>query len=133
MFITGRPAVDWLREKENLNIDLGECEGIARVVDGQIVASVVFHWFNSVNIWMHVASDGTRRWCNREYIRETFNYAFNTAGCRRVSGMVDASNLAAQRFDEKLGFEKEAVLTGAARDGGDVIIYCMTRENCRWV
>lgn len=133
MFVTGQPAIDWLKQRENLSLDLGSAEGIARVVNDQIVASVVFHWFNNTNIWMHVASDGTKRWINREYIKVTFDYAFNTCQCKRVSGMVDASNHPAQTFDEKLGFEKEAILKGAARDGGDVIIYVMTREMCRWV
>jgi RimJ/RimL family protein N-acetyltransferase len=46
---------------------------------------------------------------------------------------VEASNLPARRFDEHLGFQQEAVLQGAASDGGDVILYVMRRENCRYL
>jgi RimJ/RimL family protein N-acetyltransferase len=54
-------------------------------------------------------------------------------GVNRVSGYVNASNAAARRLDEHLGFKPEAVLTGAATDGGDVILYVMWRKDCKYV
>ncbi|WP_174549076.1 GNAT family N-acetyltransferase [Roseateles chitosanitabidus] len=100
--------------------------------DGELVAGVIFEGFNGRNLWMHVASKPGRRWLNREYLSACFRYAFVDCGVERVSGYVEASNLDARRFDEALGFKEEARLKGAAQDGGDVILYVMRREDCRY-
>ncbi len=100
--------------------------------DGALVAGVVYEGFNGVNCWMHVAGIGSR-WLVRMYLHACFHYAFVTCGLQRVSGYVNASNAAARRFDEHLGFREEARLKSAAPDGGDVILYVMWRKDCRYV
>jgi RimJ/RimL family protein N-acetyltransferase len=99
---------------------------------GVLVAGVAFDGFNGRNLWMHVAADPGGRWLTRGYLDACFRYAFVVCGVDRVSGYVDASNEAARRFDEHLGFKEEARLKGAAQDGGDVILYVMRREDCRY-
>ena len=101
--------------------------------DGALVAGVIYEGFNGSNIWMHVAAEPGARWMTKDYLRYCFKYPFDELGVSRISGYVNASNLIARRFDEHLGFEPEAVLKGAAPDGGDVIIYVMWRRNCRYV
>jgi RimJ/RimL family protein N-acetyltransferase len=101
--------------------------------DEQLVAGVIFDGFNGRNLWMHVAASPGRRWLTRNYLRACFAYPFKVCGVDRVTGYVDASNLQARRFDEHLGFEEEARLAGAASDGGDVILYVMRREQCRFL
>jgi RimJ/RimL family protein N-acetyltransferase len=54
-------------------------------------------------------------------------------GVDRLSGYVDASNTDARRFDEHVGFQEVARLKGAAPDGGDVILYVMWRQDCRFL
>ena len=51
----------------------------------------------------------------------------------RISGYVNESNEVARRFDEHLGFHEEARLKGAAPDGGDVLLYVMWRDDCRFI
>ncbi len=104
--------------------------GIGLERDGELVAGVIYEGYNGFNVWMHVAIPGR---ITPSYLRYCFHYPFIELGCRRVSGYVEASNKAARRFDEHLGFQQEAVLHGAASDGGDVILYRMTREDCRYV
>jgi RimJ/RimL family protein N-acetyltransferase len=107
--------------------------GIGLKEDGQMIAGVLFEDYNGVNIHMHVAALPGRRWMTREYLFTCFAYPFVQLGCNRITGTVEASNLDARRFDEHLGFTQEALLKGAARDGGDVIIYVMFREHCRFI
>jgi RimJ/RimL family protein N-acetyltransferase len=107
-------------------------QGLGLERDGELVAGMVFEGYNGHNIWCHVAAVPGRRWLNRDFLRAAFAYPFVQCGVSRLSGYVNASNLAARRFDEHLGFEQEAVLYGAGSDGGDVIIYKMLRENCRY-
>jgi RimJ/RimL family protein N-acetyltransferase len=54
-------------------------------------------------------------------------------GCARVTAPVEAKNLAARKFNEHIGFTQEAAMKGAASDGGDIILYVMRREDCRYV
>lgn len=107
--------------------------GIGLERDGELVAGVVYESYNGKNMWLHVAAVPGRQWLNRAYLTACFAYPFVQCGVDRISGYVEASNLDARRFDEHLGFEKEAVLKGAAKDGGDVIIYVMWKEGCRYV
>src|SRR3989304_2978319 len=107
-------------------------KGLGYEVEGELIAGVLYEGWNGVNVWMHVATTPGKRW-SREYLRYCFQYPFVELGCKRVSGYVEASNTAARRFDEHLGFEREAVLQGAAADGGDVILDRMWRKGCRYV
>jgi len=106
---------------------------IGLAVDDKIVAGVLFDGFSGTNVWMHVAAAPGARWMTRAYLLACFVYPFNICRVKRISGYVNASNLAARRFDEHLGFKEEARLTGAAPDGGDVIIYAMWRKDCRFI
>lgn len=108
-------------------------KGLGLERDGRLVAGVIYEGINGYNAWMHVAAEPGARWMTREYLRACFDYPFNQLNLRRVSGYVSASNTQARRFDEHLGFKPEAVLKGAAPDGGDVILYVMWREECRYV
>lgn len=108
-------------------------QAIGWEVDGVIVAGVVYDGFNGNNVFMHVAAIDGASWLTRKYLKACFLYPFEQLKVSRITGFVEASNFAARKFDEHLGFTKEAVLKGAASDGGDVILYVMRREGCRYV
>jgi len=101
--------------------------------DEQLIAGVLYEGFNGHNVWMHVAAVPGKRWLNREFLRACFAYPFVQLGVQKVRGYVEASNDDARRFDEHLGFRVEAVLEGAARNGGNVLLYVMDRSECRYV
>lgn len=101
--------------------------------DGELVAGAVYEGFNNRNIWVHLAGLPGRAWLNRSFLQAGFYYPFVLCGVDRLSGYVDASNTDARRFDEHVGFREEARLKGAAVDGGDVIIYVMWRDDCRYL
>lgn len=99
--------------------------------DGSLIAGVVYDNFLHGSICMHVAAEGSH-WLTRSFLRAVFSYPFDELGVRKVIGPVDSSNALARRFDEHLGFVPEAILTGAAKDG-DLILYSMTRQQCRFL
>lgn len=94
--------------------------------DGTIRASVVFDNFSLCDVNMHVVSDGSRAWLNREYIVRCFAYPFLQCDFRRVTGLVPANNERALEFDLRLGFEIEGRLKDALPDQ-DIILLGMTR------
>lgn len=112
---------------------LGGMQAIGLEKDGVLVAGVIYEGFNGHNVWMHVGAVPGKRWMTKDYLLACFRYPFIVAGCAYVRGYVEASNTVARRFDEHLGFRQEAVLKGAASDGGDVILYVMHRDECRFL
>ena len=115
---------------------LARCDGMRGIGlrrHGDLVATAIYEGFNGQNIWAHLAGLPGRRWMTRDFLRAAFAYPFLVCGVQRLSGYVNASNTDARRLNEHLGYEEEARLKGAAPDGGDVILYVMWRENCRFL
>lgn len=100
---------------------------------GQLIAGAVYEGFNGRNMWVHLAGAPGARWLVRPFLFANFDYAFRVCGVERLSGYVNASNAAACKFNEHIGFHEEARLKGAAADGGDVILYVMWRDDCRFL
>lgn len=122
----------FVRQYVPINVVAG-MQGLGLEKDGELVAGVLYEGYNGHNVWMHVGAVPGKRWMTKLFLQTCFYYPFVTLGCSRVSGYVEARNEVARRFDEHLGFKQEAVLKGAASDGGDVIIYAMSRGDCRYV
>ena len=107
-------------------------KGICLKKDGEVIAAVVYDQFNGSNIFMHVAAIPGRKWMNRWMLHEAFKYPFVTLGCKRITGWVLSDNEDAKKFDEHLGFRREAVLHNAGPAGQDVYLYVMFRDDCRY-
>ncbi len=99
---------------------------------GELIAGVIFENIGKHNAWVHVAAIEGGAWLVRSAIRYPFTYAFGVCKLDRLSGYIEASNTASRRFAEHLGFRQEAVLSGAAQDGGDVLIYVLWAKECRY-
>lgn len=108
-------------------------KGVGLEKDGELIAGALYEGYNGHNVWVHLAGAPGRKWMNRQFLWYGFHYPFNEMGVKRLSGYVNASNTDARRLNEHLGYEEEARLKGAAPDGGDVILYVMWRENCRFL
>jgi RimJ/RimL family protein N-acetyltransferase len=108
----------------------GAYQAIGVEQGGKIVTGFVLCDFNGVNAWVHLATDIP---LTRYFLAVGFDYIFNKLGCQRLSGWVEASNQEALRLDLHLGYTLEATLQGAARDGGDVHIVRMFRDECRFL
>lgn len=79
------------------------------------------------------AAGADPRWLTKDLIRFAFGYAFGQLDCRRMNTVTPASNLAAQKVDEKLGFTLEGRIRKAMPNGDDALFYGMLREECRWL
>jgi len=118
--------------------EMGEwSEGAGQLIgleddSGELVSVVLYSDYNSVNINMHISAIPGKRWLIREYLWYCFHYPFVELNCKRITGVVPASNLPARKFDENLGFTLEATLKDAHPDG-DLLLYVMRREDCRWL
>lgn len=106
---------------------------IGQARDGQLCGAVIYDNCNGVNAYAHVVSDGSRRWFDRKFLRLAFDYPFNILGVLRLTGLVDADNEDALRFDLHLGFVLEGTMQRAGGRGQDVHILRMFKHECRFL
>lgn len=112
----------------------GEYSGgvaIGMADDVKLIAGVLYDTYNGASIAMHVAGHA-RSWMTREYLWMCFHYPFEQLKVKKVIGLVSENNGQARRFDEHLGFVLETRIKDAHPDG-DLLIYSMTRQQCRFL
>ena len=97
--------------------------------DGQIAAAVVYD-ITRCDAQMSVASDGSRRWITKQFLRDVFLYPFVQLGLQRVTVMARESNHAALAMNLRLGFVPEGRLRKYFGDE-DGILLGMLRSECR--
>ncbi len=108
----------------------GRGTAIGREVNGRLVAGVLYEDYNHANVVCHIAGEGN--WLNREYLWTIFDYPFKQLKVRRITVPVASVNARSQKFVIHLGFVREAVLADA-HPQGDIYVYKMTAESCRWL
>lgn len=125
--------LDWASKKLNVEYDPKDCAWLTNVSkSGEIQAVVVYNRFSPFNCEMSVASNGNKKWFNRESAKTWFGYPFNQMKLRRVTAVTETGNDKSIKMLEQLGFVKEAILRHWFGDI-DGILYCMTKENCKWI
>jgi RimJ/RimL family protein N-acetyltransferase len=122
----------WVAERVGED-DFEDGVAIGLEEDGEIIAGVVYTMFTQAGVTAHIAAVPGRRWMTRDFLWRIFAYPFIQLKCNRISGLVRADNLEAQKFDEHLGFKREGLLRRACTDGTDMILYGMLREECRFL
>ena len=152
VIVTGDSVIDWVAHRCKSHNRLGADVGIGWAKNDcfdpsgkkfvgyetihvnlpHLVAGVAYANWNGVNVECHIASDGSKRWLTREYLWAIFDYPFNQLGAQRITVCVAAGNADSCRFVKHLGFTIEAKLE-AAHPTGDILIFCMKRQDCRFI
>lgn len=123
---------DWVADKIGCDRNWGAFEAIGIEQDGAIIAGVVIDGYTkNARCSIHCAGDG-KRWLNREFLSVVFRYVFVQAACRVVVSTVNSENEASMKFTAHLGFEEQCRVEGGSPEG-DLVIFAMRRENCRWL
>lgn len=99
--------------------------------EGNLVAGWTYVDFNKANIVVDVVAEA-QGWATPEFLYMCFSYPFEQLGCKRITSPVAASNKHCQQFVEWLGATREATLKDACQTG-DVHIYTMFKQECRWL
>ena len=123
----------WAAERIGLGEFRKDATAIGQEKDGQIVAVVVYDCFTPVECSVHIASDGSRRWLNKEFLAASFAYPFMQCRFESITGLVQADNADALRFDMHIGWKTVGVRHKAAPGGKDIVILEMLRADCRWI
>jgi RimJ/RimL family protein N-acetyltransferase len=122
----------WVGERVDTKNFYPGAIGIGLEVNGSLVAAVVYELYNKISVNMHIALEAG--WSlSRNQIQIAFAYPFEQLECQRITGTIRADNFPAQRLAEKLGFVQEGRMRCACKDGTDMIVYGMLRDECRWI
>lgn len=132
--VIGRPVVEWVAKKTDEFGDFGSTAGIGLEEDGRLIAGVAYCQFNGPNIVCHIASDGSKRWANRQFLWTIFDYPFNQAKVKRITVCIGQGNLDSIKFVEHLGFWFETSLGEDSHPSGRTLIYAMRKPQAqRWL
>lgn len=98
--------------------------------DGYPVAGVIYDGYNGSIIHAHIWVDADKMPL-REWFAMIFDYPFSQLGVTKIIGQVKSSNAEARKLDENFGFTLEAEIKDYYDDGSSLLVYTMTKEQCR--
>lgn len=131
--VIGQPVVEWVAKRTAEFGNYGAAVGFGiEDESGALRAGVVFNEFNGANMNMHVASDGSKNWMTRQLLWTVFDYAFNQAKVKRVTGLVGEGDSDTLDFDFHIGFRHETTLA-SAHPTGDLFVLVIFRHECKWL
>ena len=108
----------------------GRGSAIGRVVDGELVAGVLYEDWNGTNVVCHIAGDGN--WASRLFLGVIFDYPFNQLNVKRITVPVSSVNAKSINLVTRMGFELECTLEQATPDG-DLHLFRMWRDDCKFL
>lgn len=100
--------------------------------DSRPLAACLYEGFNGASVMLHIATDGTRRWMNRDFLWYCHAYPFDELRVKKIICPVESNNIDCKRFIEHLGYALEATLTDSA-PAGNLLIYTMRKDQCKWL
>ena len=122
-------AVAWAKKVIGIDGMSGDVTAISLLDDkGDFLAVTVFSAYTGTNIDMHIAARPKSHWLSRSFFNASFELPFRVLEVPRVTGLIRAENLKAQRFVTRLGFQYEGRMRKAFPDGGDLMLYGLLRE-----
>lgn len=97
--------------------------------NGELVAGVIYENWNHKSIWCHIAIDGR---LTPRYLAAIFDYPFNICQVEKIIVPVGSDNEESVRLVEKMGFTEEGRIKDA-RPEGDLILFTLSRNACRFI
>jgi RimJ/RimL family protein N-acetyltransferase len=120
----------WVAEKTGGTWHKGRGTAMGKLVNGEIVAGILYEDYSGTNIVCHIA--GVGNWADRELIWMIFDYPFNQIKVNRMTAPICSTNEKSIRLVEHFGFKIEAKLHGATSKG-DLLLYTMFRDDCKYL
>jgi RimJ/RimL family protein N-acetyltransferase len=120
----------WVSQKTGGTWCEGRGQAIGKLVDGQLVAGVLYEDFNGANVVCHIAGEG--KWADRQFLAIIFDYPFNQMKVRRITVPVCGSNARSVKLVEHMGFVLESRLEQATLDS-DLLLYRLFKDECKYL
>lgn len=118
-------CVEWV----NGGRDYINCIGLEK--DGELIAVTGYNYFNGKSCHVHF-SIKQGAYPTKDYVWFVHYYPFVQLGLDVMIAYMAESNHKILRLAKHLGYEEKARLK-AVHEDGDVLIFTMTKENCRFL
>lgn len=106
-----------------------QCIMCVEPASGVPLAGVVYDAYNGQIVMAHIwIEDGFMP--SKEWFCAIFDYPFNKMGAGKIIGQVNSFNAQARKLDEHFGFTLECQIDNFYINGGSLMIYTMTKEQC---
>jgi RimJ/RimL family protein N-acetyltransferase len=97
--------------------------------DGNIVAGVIYEDWNGQSIVCHIAVIGN---LTPTFVAKIFDYVFRQLGVYKIIAPVASINSESIQLVTHMGFKEEAIIKDA-HPSGDIVIFTMTKNECRFL
>lgn len=74
-----------------------------------------------------------KKYTPRRLLWAAFDYPFRQAGVETLIGIVNSNNQLAMKYDQNLGFKEVYRFKGMHDDGGDIVVFEMKKQDCRFL
>ena len=74
-----------------------------------------------------------KKYTPRALLKAVFEYPFEKIGIEILLGVVNSKNVEAMKYDQNLGFKEVNRFEGMHEDGGDIVLFAMKKEDCRFI
>lgn len=108
-----------------------ETRCIGQEIDGVLSAVVCYNNFVGKSCNISIASEGNG-FFNKDFLWAIFDYPFNKLNLKVILATVAGNNEKSRNICRKLGFKEVAVIADAHNEG-DLVIYSMRADHCRWL
>jgi hypothetical protein len=120
---------DYIAGKSGL-VHVRDFIGIAREVDGQLVAAVGYDHHQDWSCSFHIAAEP--RGIDRLLLRMMFEVPFKQWDYRLLLGIIQAGNAKSLNIASRLGFSTVLSLADA-HPSGSLEFWTLRREDCKWL
>lgn len=122
----------WVADRIGCGREWRDYEAMGVERDGELVGGVVFDdYVENARCSIHCAGVG-KKWLSKEFLFAVFEYVFRQLKCNVAVSPVNSENAACCKFISHLGFEEKCRIEGGS-PAGDLIVFTMRREHCRWI
>ena len=74
-----------------------------------------------------------KKYTPRKLLWATFDYPFRQLGLESLIGIVNSNNEQAMKYDQNLVFKEVHRFAGLHDDGGDIVVFEMKKDECRFI
>lgn len=132
MLITTFPMISrWVQELTECSIPEQGGSAVGWLRDDEITCGVMYEHFTGKSITATIAK-APGAVMPPGFIRAIFDYPFRQLGCTKILAYIEDTNWKSRELVEKMGFREEATISDVF-PSGNMIIYTMTVDTCRWL
>lgn len=129
MIVLGHEVGRWVAAKNNQMYFEANSQAVGWEKDGEIVAGVIYDGWNKRSIVCHIAVTGT---LTATFLAKVFDYPFRQLQVNKMIATVASKNFKSIRLVTHMGFKEEAKIKDA-HPLGDIVIFTMTKEDCKFL